>query len=453
MARAAAGSSSSQKTIDAMPTKELFISMLTRDIPLIPAITDLVDNCADGARRIRSNGTFGGFWARLETSPTEFRISDNCGGIPVDIAVKYVFRFGRPDDAPYVGKSVGQFGIGMKRAIFKIGKYFRIESTTKSSRFVVEEDVENWSKNPIWEFRFTELDENMKNPKDRIGTTITVSRLHEDVAEEFELDNFKTELKNELETRIQDPISKGLTVTLNKIPLKFEPRVFLTDDRLRPAYKELKYPERGKKLVYVKLFCGLGKSEDRAAAGWHIFCNGRLILEGDKSAVTGWGEENAGIKIPGFHGQYNHLRGYAYFDSDDPGRLPWNTTKTGLDIDSPVYRATKLEMMKLMLPVKNFLDRLKKEKEDIKDETESGPLEQIVEESDVADLEEVKWRSVFTMPKVPERPVRRGPVMQRIQYHKPLNQVNQVKKALKARSFKQVGEKTFDYFYNAEVEE
>jgi hypothetical protein len=34
--------------INAMPTKELFIDMLTQDISLIPAIVDLVDNAADG---------------------------------------------------------------------------------------------------------------------------------------------------------------------------------------------------------------------------------------------------------------------------------------------------------------------------------------------------------------------------------------------------------------------
>lgn len=38
--------------INASPTKELFIFMLTRDVQLSRAIIDLVDNCVDGANRL-----------------------------------------------------------------------------------------------------------------------------------------------------------------------------------------------------------------------------------------------------------------------------------------------------------------------------------------------------------------------------------------------------------------
>lgn len=44
--------------IDASPTKDLFITMLVKDIDLIDAIVDLVDNCVDGARRIRRNNNY-----------------------------------------------------------------------------------------------------------------------------------------------------------------------------------------------------------------------------------------------------------------------------------------------------------------------------------------------------------------------------------------------------------
>src|SRR5262245_51610287 len=103
-----------ERTIDVMPTKELFIDMLTRDIALIPAIIDLVDNSSDGAKRLRENGSFKGLWARVEISPEEFRIIDNCGGMTIEVAEKYAFRFGRPPGAPFVKHSVGQFGVGMK---------------------------------------------------------------------------------------------------------------------------------------------------------------------------------------------------------------------------------------------------------------------------------------------------------------------------------------------------
>ncbi len=441
--------------IDAMPTKELFIEMLTRDIALIPAITDLVDNSADRAKRVKGDGSLINYWARVSVSPDEFSISDNCGGMTIETARKYAFRFGRPLGAPFVKHSVGQFGVGMKRAIFKIGRKFRVESTTTESRFVVEVDVDVWARAPKWEFEFTELDENAKHESTETGTKVTVTRLHPDVADKFAQDSFVTELRNELQSRLQDPISRGLATTLNTLPVDAEPMMILSHPKLAPAHKTLKYAKTNLKLVSVKLYCGIGRSsnrsEERTNAGWHVFCNGRLILEGDKTDVTGWNSDADSLSIPGFHPQYNNLRGFAYFDSDDPARLPWNTTKTGLNTDSPIYRAVKLEMMKLMRPVVDFLNKLKDEKQNKDDPDEMGPLEKLVDGATPIALEKAPTRPVFTPPvtKAESKPCEVQ--MQRIQYDMPYDKVIEVKKALRARSYKEVGAGTFDYFYHAEV--
>ena len=94
--------------------------------------------------------------------------------------------------------------------------------------------------------------------------------------------------------------------------------------------------------------------------------------------MTGWGEKAGDVSIPGFHGQFNHLRGYAYFDCDDASRLPWNTTKTGINTDSLIFRAVRLEMMKLMRPVVDFLNKLKEEKRRKEHDDAVGPLEKMV---------------------------------------------------------------------------
>jgi len=64
--------------IDAMPTKELFIEMLTRDISLIPAIVDLVDNSTDGAKRLKGDDSYSDLNVRLSLDADEFKLSDNC---------------------------------------------------------------------------------------------------------------------------------------------------------------------------------------------------------------------------------------------------------------------------------------------------------------------------------------------------------------------------------------
>src|SRR5437660_12286247 len=113
-----------RNTINAAPTKEFFISMLGRDIELSRAIADLVDNCIDGARRIRPDESYGGLRIGLTLGRARFSITDNCGGIDVDLARNYAFRFGRPAQMPPTPRSVGQFGGGMKRALFKLCKHF-----------------------------------------------------------------------------------------------------------------------------------------------------------------------------------------------------------------------------------------------------------------------------------------------------------------------------------------
>lgn len=77
--------------INAFPTKGFFISMLVRDIELIRSVLDLIDNCVDGARLLRGEGGFDGLSTRIEVTADSFRIADNCGGIPVNIARDYAF--------------------------------------------------------------------------------------------------------------------------------------------------------------------------------------------------------------------------------------------------------------------------------------------------------------------------------------------------------------------------
>lgn len=98
--------------------------MLTRDLLIARAIVDLVDNSVDGARRLRPDGNYTGLWVRIELDSDHFRIVDNCGGISVEIARDYAFRFGRPKDAQGTPGPMGQLGVGMKRTFFRLGRYF-----------------------------------------------------------------------------------------------------------------------------------------------------------------------------------------------------------------------------------------------------------------------------------------------------------------------------------------
>ena len=114
--------------IEGNPTKKFFIEMITRDISIEDAIIDLLDNSIDGANRINQND-YSNLYIDLTVNGNEFIIRDNCGGFSLETAQKYAFRFGRPDNAPRMhNNTVGRFGIGMKRSLFKIGKIFDVET-------------------------------------------------------------------------------------------------------------------------------------------------------------------------------------------------------------------------------------------------------------------------------------------------------------------------------------
>lgn len=435
--------------IDASPTKDFFIEMLVKDIPLVRSIIDLVDNCSDGAFRLRGNGNFDGLWVRIELAEDRFRIADNCGGIQVDIARRYAFRFGRPEDMQPTLGSIGLFGVGMKRAFFKLGREFRVESTTHASHFVVEVDVDRWKERKEWQFEFQDLQEALPEapPPDQQGTIITVTSLHKSVSESFGLENFRTRLTRKLEAAHQFSVNRGLAITLDRIPLQLRPLELLHSGQLKPAYREMTFEERIPSPVTVKIYAGISGSQP-SDAGWYVFCNGRMILEADQTNTPGWGE-GGGKVIPKYHNQFARFRGYVFFDSDDAGLLPWNTTKTGVDADSPRFRAVRLDMIELMRPVIDFLNKLDAEKD--KEETDDKPLEAAVRGAKLAKLSEVSTHTTFLAPRPMPSPS--PPRTGRIQYSKPLDEINRVKRALKVSTFKEVGEKTFEYFLRMECEE
>lgn len=419
--------------------------MLVKDIELVRAILDLIDNSIDGARRLHGKkDRYDDLFIRIEATADHFRIVDNCGGMSVDVARHYAFRFGRPADMPKTSRSVGQFGVGMKRALFKLGTAFRIDSTTQSSSFVIEVNVDKWKLTDQWVFGFKTLKENVSDiDPEKIGTAVRVAPLHESVREEFRLENFLAGLKTDLEAAHQESMERGIAISLNKIPLQLRPAELLASEDIQPAYEELKFEKFD---VIVKLYAGVAKS-DPAVAGWYIYCNGRMVLEADQTIVTGWGE-GQGKTIPKYHNQFSRFRGYAFFDSDDAAALPWNTTKSGVDGDAPLYKSVRQKMLSLMRPVIDFLNKLDAEKEQA---SSDKPLNEIVKDAKAQRLTGFNF-STFKV-SARSKTQRAAPPEQKIIYMRPSEKIKKVKAALQVSSLRDVGERTFDYFYREECED
>ncbi len=432
----------------AEPTKELFISMLIRDISLIDAISDLIDNSVDGALRLNPNKKYKKCQVEISLDDKCFSIKDNCGGISLDMAKDYAFRFGRDPDAPVTDNSIGQFGIGMKRALFKMGNIFEIKSISKKSYFKLTINTESWRKQSDWDFVFDEYEEKKMNIKD-VGTEITVSELHKDIKENFKKENFASELREEIRLEHSFNINNGLSIKINNAKLKARFLQLYESSFLKAAHWKNHYSKIAP--LDIEIYAGIS-SANSDEGGWYLFCNDRLIVGHDQTELTGWGEKYPMI-IPKYHTQFNRFRGYTFFNSENTIALPWNTSKNSVDKDSNLYKFVRLQMIEMMRIVIDFLNKVHIENGRFqRNQIPEKELQEIINESTLTPFNQVSCADSFTYPEF-KLTKTKAPLDVRISYTKPKEQVEMIKKAIKISKPKEIGEYTFDYTFKRECKE
>jgi Histidine kinase-, DNA gyrase B-, and HSP90-like ATPase len=449
--------SSNIPVINANPTKEFFVAVLVRDISLEDAIAELIDNSIDGAKKLATDDNFSMFWVNLKYDKTNFLIEDNCGGIPVEIAKDYAFRFGRSQETPQNYSPelpIGQFGVGMKRSLFRIGNYFTIESTSKTSSFGMDVDVNRWKSKPRWEFEFNKKYEiNEQNSIEICKTNIVVTSLHNNVSDDFGSNSFALKLKSKIESVHSEVLKKGIKITINGVILNGHYDELLKSDKIKPFYEKVKIPNAK---IEAKIFAGISEPSNQNY-GWYIYCNGRQVLRADRTKLTGWDskieesieldESNGSITTPKPHNQFARFRGYVYFESKDASLLPWNTSKSGINDNSEAYQYVRLQMIKALRQVINFLNQLDAEKD-----YEQKPLENLVNSANSANVTQLtKTASNFTV----KPPQNTNTKLQKILYRKTTHEVEKVKRLLTqfgkpAKTNEDVGKSTFDYFLESE---
>lgn len=347
------------RVLDADPAKAFFVEMLTRDLSLEDAILDLLDNCVDGALRARQrrgqkdDDHFAGFRAEITIQRKRFAILDNCGGIP-ESKLSYAFKHGNPDGSRDGGlPTVGIYGIGMKRAIYKIGKEARV--ATKSDKLRCEVPfTRDWMRSNKWQLPIRWTNEKFKED----GTLVEVTELRDEVQQSFStgLSEFEKRLRELIGEHYAYLIDRGFSVSINGNPVVGKPIDMLFETGRKAAGIRPYFWQIDQDGVHVFLAIGFykpppKKDEDNDGAdgedeeenwrsehsGWTVLCNHRVVAYCDKSYLTGWGDK----PIPRFHTQFNAIRGIVLFESDDASKLPTTTTKRGLNLDSSLYAEVK----------------------------------------------------------------------------------------------------------------
>jgi len=391
-----------EKMANANPSKNFFCQMLTRDIELKDAIMDLIDNCIDGAIRTKQKPPldddetyYEGFKILISLNSKRLTIEDNCGGIPYEIALNHAFRFGadeRVHSDENALPTIGLYGIGMKRAIFKLGTSAIVTTRTKKDGTYKVTIPEDWMRQDNnWEFPVERTDEAVLKAD---GTKVEI-HLKKDI-EEFS-SSFLEKFVNDLNRTIQEHFSvimqKGLEIMLNGSSLSAEPISFLfsasddarsTDNKQRyaPYLFSAKIDE-----VEVRLAVGFygkktmpdqediekeleGTERSSQDAGWTVICNDRVVLYNNKDHLTGWGENG----VPKYHTQFVGIKGIVSFRSNDPSLLPTTTSKRGINANSRVYALAKKRMCEGLKKFTDYTNKWKGQEKREKQQTLQTPL-------------------------------------------------------------------------------
>lgn len=420
----------------AHPTKTLFIDILTQDLDVKDCIMDLIDNSIDSYNRHRFKNKK---QIKLTINNNSFEIYDNCGGIEKQLLKEKAFLFG-VEELKGVTKSIGLYGIGMKRAIFKIGKKVELESDDGNYRNLLKIDVNKWRVQSDWNF---EIDSTKSKATDKKEfTRIRVTDLREEIRIKFDSTSFLENLKKGIHVMYTVFMQKNVDIFLNKekiTPLDIE---VTFDKNYQPARHHETYLK-----VDIDIVCFVEPTKGRTTkeigkTGWNIFINDRLILVDDTSEITGWTGERG--NLPKYHSIYNQFRGLVFLKSDDVSILPLNTFKNSLNIESKTYNYVLKKMVNTARPIINYLTK-KYEKE--KTETEN------IEDNISSSSESVSKTKLSDLPvgnfnfKAPEKS---SQTFTTISFSKPKEIVEKVKRHLQVRNNNEVGLKTFDYYVKTE---
>ena len=445
--------------VAANPTKTFFVYMITRDITLEDSILDLIDNSVDSAWE--SSGSppitlsditdLSRYCISIQLSNNKFAIKDNCGGMSLDDAANYAFTFGRRSSQTQAEYSIGVYGIGMKRAVFKLGRQINIRSTFVDAdgskyAFAVPINVDDWllDDDPPWDF---DLDDDDYLEED--GVEIVVGNLNAGAATSFGNPAFVENLRRMIARDYSLHLNRGLRIRVNGKLISSAQIQLRKSDEFVPVRYDYVDQQNGHD-VFVEIIGGMAASPPESAEpdekvdgdkrfGWYVACNGRIVLAADKSTVSGWGT----LDWPQWHQQYSGFIGVVFFSSPNATALPLTTTKRSVDVTSEIFLRARRKMRNVSKEWIAYTNARKARLDEAKKkENEAVPVA----------VQAVQKHETITLPKFEPRPVQQ---YANVNYSVPLSRMKKLAKAFGriTMTYRDVGKKSFDYAYDDLAEE
>ena len=385
------------------------------------------------------------YHVQIDTRGGRFLIRDNCGGMTLDDAIEHAFSFGRQSADDLDEYSIGVYGIGMKRAIFKLGTSILIKSTFENDgervSFQVPIEVNDWvqSDAPPWDFDINPSESLAEN-----GVEIEVDGLTKGALTAFENPSFIEELKRIISRDYSLHLANGLRISVNDENIAGWLIALRESDEFKP-YRYQYQDQSDDESVEVEILAGMaaeppddaGPSEDGELgrrSGWYVACNGRIVLAADKTAISGWGTDD----WPQWHRQYDGFLGMVLFSSKKATALPLTTTKRSVDVTSEIYKRARPAMREITKRWISYTNQRKQALDDAKEKeskTRSVKIQNVAQNSVVA---------------LPSLGLTTSEKMANVSYSVPLVKLRKLAVELGGitLSYRDVGLKSFEYSYD-----
>jgi hypothetical protein len=258
------------------------------------------------------------------------------------------------------------YGIGMKRAIFKIAKSAEVTSHHANSSVKVDY-TEKWldPDNQEWTLPVKRLD----TSPEKLGVTITSNNLKDEIGKQFANGAFVNGLTLKVGEHFGYIIQKGFCVRINGTPVPAATLPLLSADfGSSPSIRAFDFIAKVDEVhisVKIGFFRPLVREKEideetlaptsREQAGISVICNDRVVLLHDRSMKTGWGDGG----VPQFHPQFRAIAGLVVLASNNPEKLPLSTTKRDLDVGSDVFLKARQACMEGIKTFTNFTNAWK----------------------------------------------------------------------------------------------
>ncbi|OTG83282.1 hypothetical protein B9T33_02410 [Acinetobacter sp. ANC 5054] len=364
-------------------TSANFIELiLTKDVSTLEAIYDLIDNSIDAARNdlfLKNKNeldkfglpkSYKGYEVYIDIKENYFSITDNCFGVSKESLINKTFVIAEPSNHDY---GIGQYGIGLKRSLLKIGNKYSFKIDNGQECYVANFDNHSFGikKNLIAE---------ITNSTGKPYTFFAVSELKDEVKKDILNKKWIDKAIQGLQDRYSIYFSKGFSVSLRYLDkdvllsLKNSIPSLRTDGKFLPKTTPLTFGD-----VNVTIESGIHEqyyfpTESKYSLsinrkltndfGIYFICNDRVIVKSSTEQKHGWKTK--------WHSEYNGFVCLVRFTSKDPSNLPWNTAKSAMREDASLF----LDVIEEIQPIAdNYRSEIKNryiKNKDVKTETDAG---------------------------------------------------------------------------------